>query len=78
MLNKHTQEQIDEKKRKELRNTYNYKFALLRLSIIGLLLSLFGSVLKLKGEFEKNQRKIKKIRKYPEIIFGLRDKKNKQ
>ena len=70
--------QIDEKKRKELRNTYNYKFALLRLSIIGLLLSLFGSVLKLKGEFEKNQRKIKKIRKYPEIIFGLRDKKNKQ
>jgi len=75
MLNKH---KIDEKKRKELRNTYNYKFALLRLSIIGLLLSLFGSVLKLKGEFEKNQRKIKKIRKYPEIIFGLRDKKNKQ
>ena len=70
--------QNDEKKRKELRNTYNYKFALLRLSIIGLLLSLFGSVLKLKGEFEKNQRKIKKIRKYPEIIFGLRDKKNKQ
>jgi len=69
--------QIDEKKRKELRNTYNYKFALLRLSIIGLLLSLFGSVLKLKGEFEKNQRKIKKIRKYPEIIFGLRDKKGK-
>jgi len=69
--------QIDEKKRKELRNTYNYKFALLRLSIIGLLLSLFGSVLKLKGEFEKNQRKIKKIRKYPEIIFGLRDKKEK-
>jgi len=47
------------------------------LSIIGLLLSLFGSVLKLKGEFEKNQRKIKKIRKYPEIIFGLRDKKEK-
>ena len=74
MLNKH---KIDEKKRKELRNTYNYKFALLRLSIIGLLLSLFGSVLKLKGEFEKNQRKIKKIRKYPEIIFGLRDKKEK-
>ncbi|PIY32841.1 MAG: hypothetical protein COZ07_04290 [Candidatus Infernicultor aquiphilus] len=66
------------RERKELRNTYNYKFALLRLSIIGLLLSLFGSVLKLKGEFEKNQRKIKKIRKYPEIIFGLRDKKNKQ
>jgi len=65
------------RERKELRNTYNYKFALLRLSIIGLLLSLFGSVLKLKGEFEKNQRKIKKIRKYPEIIFGLRDKKNK-
>jgi len=65
------------RERKELRNTYNYKFALLRLSIIGLLLSLFGSVLKLKGEFEKNQRKIKKIRKYPEIIFGLRDKKEK-
>ena len=65
------------RERKKLRNTYNYKFALLRLSIIGLLLSLFGSVLKLKGEFEKNQRKIKKIRKYPEIIFGLRDRKEK-